>query len=559
MYKITSNGAIFDNDLKTYFCNMEICDKKIIEYLAFNDLEPKYIYDCNIPDDEFVSIVDKKLMIHSEKIYYTNKRTIKEYMTNKLRDGYDNFCCSEHQLDNILMYYESVPEFYLDMTLLNNYIFEILKKTPSTFLLIPENLRDYRMCQYMSVLTPSAYSYIKNSLDKFIQAERDIILGSYVLTFPEGFYVIDNKYKTEIICVAAINNDISFYGMLTNHQKSRYITKIYLTTEENINMNLIPQKYFHNNDLFSELLLNNGLFLKHIPEVYKSIELCKLAIYNNCRAIDYVPQKFINTSFLNFVIKNTKSLEDCVYISLRINNTYLYLELIKQNNEYFDFFNQDFVTHEILVYILKACPTKIKNIDFKNSNILNLFLANMTTYIDILSDITFDNLYYAVEYIPTCIFSRDTAIYTICYNTALYRLKFSMFYCDDEFKFRIIKGGYPVYFFSSDLLFMNKIINNINELIKVRKDIIYELPEIYCNDILYLVCIEDLNFTDIPIRHRTPFICKTFYDRVIKELKNKFKYNNLFIDTEITKIVDIEDYIKEQNNNLISLEDITIE
>ena len=547
--KLTQYGCVFDKDLKTFFCPNNLIG--LCEYLTFNNNETRYIFDCYIEPDQLIDVVSNKLYIKPENIRYKNKRDVIVHIYDKIYEYWTNSCCGEHKMDNIIAYTEIIPEKYFGTITAANFMILTVKQYPRTISLIPEEFKSYALCSQLITTSRQAYYYLKKALNTFQETERESLIQQYIFAFADGFYILDDAHKTTNIIVLAMSLDNSFYEILPEKLQTFELSCLYLLSSSS-NLSMIPKKYLQNEKLFIVTLQNNGLFLDRMEFKYKTRNLCTIAVENNCRALNYAPFNMIDNDLIKSAINGVKDINDCLYMSLLIQDKLFYMDLIKKQPGFIQYLNGDYITHEILVYIMKTHPEYVSSLNFTNYNIINLIKVHITTYIDILKWTTSNNTHYVLESIPTYLYSREAAIYAICQNAQLYKLKFEPYYRDDDnFKTRLISGGTPIYVFYDDADFLIKVYNNIETYLDIRHTLVYELPSVYINDDIYIMCINNHNYKleNIPPEYRTQKLYKTIYNKVLAELTSlniakKYETLTVNVDANVNEnIVDIVDIV----------------
>lgn len=223
------------------------------------------------------------------------------------------------------------------------------------------------------------YSNNQINFDKYwknldFEYVSDDNINKFVYYDPDNIKYIPKNKQTEELCIYCLTNSYD-------------TTQKYIQIESN-NINIIH-------------LQNDGLYLNYINN--KTYELCKIAVENNCNAIDYVPDEFKTEELYNILL----------------NTDYVHLVLDKIPKKY--------ITYDLYKKIVKRSITILKNIptEFKTPELLNIALNTSAYAIEYIDNPSLNMYMKAISKAPYILygikdkdkFPIDLKILTILNNT----------------------------------------------------------------------------------------------------------------------------------------------
>jgi hypothetical protein len=132
------------------------------------------------------------------------------------------------------------------------------------------------------------------------------------------FDILDNKYKSLEISICAINKSTLNIEHLPEKYKNNYFF-------ERFNNKLRKEKYI----IYRELLKNNYNIFPYILNVYKTRELCALAVKHNREILQYVPNKYKTLEICETAVKYNGN--NIKHVPYKLKNEHLYNIAIANN------------------------------------------------------------------------------------------------------------------------------------------------------------------------------------------------------------------------------------
>ena len=225
--------------------------------------------------------------------------------------------------------------------------------------------------------------YKTTIIDENIFKSQEVCNYVYSI-FTDMIKVFPSKFQTEVMCCDYVSKN----GLNLKHIKKTRLNKntdkirniSYCATINNGLAIKYVNKHVRNVDIVMISLMNNGLALKYIGEYLKeiddvSIKLCQLALYNNEKAIKYVPNiLMIDDVCLIAIDKDPTMLK---YINRSKQTVEMVREALLKDITTFKYVAERLQTNEICKYVLSIDDTLKKHISMKKRIELgDLFIKN---------------------------------------------------------------------------------------------------------------------------------------------------------------------------------------
>lgn len=479
-----------------YCCRLD----DIHNWLSYSYKPMVHMFDVSVDDDARACIYANKMKFN--KVRLSNMRKISDYVISKLVA----MAFNGSSLDEILKERDRYPKNYSPSNQMEEVYYVLLNRDIDMFSKIPlyditENLsyfiadNDYNGYKKMMNMSLST-DVIRACLIKNVDNIR-------ILSSVHYNQVMDDPTAQEFVKML-FELSVEVYMYIPDNLKTKEMTLRCLDVMQITDVaSKVPETHINLPGVAEKVVPFNGELLRAVDFKNITYKMCVDAVSNCPRAIQYVPLVHLEQNLCDKCIDGEKlayRFIPKIYRTDEMRN-----KIIASNIKDYMMQIANDLTHNNFMYMITNHPEMVGGLRGLDSciNVLNLFREYVA-----ISDVFIDYIY---------MYGRDSIIPDDIALEIIERYKH--FVCrSHEFKLKSVKIGvhFREYFPVSLLT-----VEEVEDLVRSRPNLIDELDNRYKSDKLYLLCMEihGRKFSDIPDAYRTPYLISKVSELYLEQLK----------------------------------------
>jgi hypothetical protein len=450
-----------------YFCRESDAEN----WFNYGHSDMKYVWDVIIPDDARVCIYERK--IKADKFILSNKRSLATMASDKMRQ----MLYTGEDTSTILSYLQNNYDADLiDEPEVVQSLVDMVEMRPESFSEMDDYLKVHRVCATAAKLYDQAYLYMDQ--DDF-DCDDGLILQC-VYTNPQIFSSLEEEHKTQSVCVAAFEGDVSNYEYIPDEYKTLSMTKNYLFANPD-GTSHVPRSLKNHPDLTDLVLECNPYDIKEIEYKNLTKARCMRSVEEDGMNILSIPFAILD---YDICLEATKS-SPYAYVSvpLQFRDQHMAETLVEFHPDALADLPADLINFSMIERVVMDSSAHLKKLDFSG---IHAPLERMIT--DRLSElIEYDPM--IVVHLPRRMVSNAHTLQAVETNEKVF-WHINQEFTDLDFVVEAVKRGVAFRAIPRDHLTMDL----LKDLVRSREGLIDEISTRYLSDVLYIEAIKAHNY-----------------------------------------------------------------